>query len=224
MLKENLERIQKTIEQESKGMSFKPLLLAVSKKQSIEKMEQLYHLGQRDFAENYVQEFVAKKETLKHLAIRWHFIGAIQRKKLKDIVGAVDLIQTLSRLDEVTKIQELAAQKKLVQKVLVQVNIANEPTKNGVLPQDLPQFVEQVSLQANIQLKGLMFFPPLSDVDSEVLAWCEQARGLFLKNQQIQGADFDTLSLGTSSDFHLALRAGSTMVRLGETLFGPRLK
>jgi len=225
-LEENLRIIQNNIQSEIAKLEEKniPLILAVSKKQPSEKIRTLYSLGVRDFGENYFQEAIEKKDSLKDLEIQWHYIGKIQRKKLKDIVGNFDLIQTVSRFEEVEKIQEIAAKKNITQKILIQVNIANEESKGGVSVKELKSLVEKTLACENVLLDGLMFFPPLSRDENETLGWFDQCQKVFEELQKKIKTPLKVLSLGTSSDYTLAIQKGSTMVRIGEALMGPRLK
>jgi pyridoxal phosphate enzyme (YggS family) len=223
-LNQNLITIRTKIEDALSQVAFteKPLLLAVSKKQPIEKIEALYNLGVRDFGENYLQEVLEKQEQLKSLDIRWHFIGQIQRKKIKDMVGNFDLLQTVSRLEEMQKIQSVAEEKNVQQKILIQVNIALETTKQGVEPEKLQELIEKAVQFKNLELKGLMFFPPLSEKEEDSLMWFEKCQALFKKMQESFPQNMQTLSMGTSSDYPLAIQKGSNLIRLGECLMGPR--
>lgn len=217
-LEENLQKIKTQIDQNKVFPS--PLLLAVAKKQPAEKIRDLYQLGQRDFAENYLQEALAKQKDLQDLGIHWHFIGPLQSKKIKEIVGRFHLIHTVSRKVELEKMSDVARAKQVTQNFLVQVNIANEPSKRGVAPNDLSNFLSVCQSFPKLNLRGLMFFPPLEDDEAESIKWFEKAKKLFDANGSHE--NFNILSMGTSGDFALALRSGSTLVRIGEALFGPR--
>ncbi len=223
-LKENLNTIQKRIASELKLQDSlqKPTILAVSKRQSVEKIKALADMGIEDFGENYLQEALDKKQELKDLPIRWHFIGQLQRKKIKDIVGEFYLIQTVARKVELEKIAQVAAEKACTQNVLIQVNIASEDSKQGVLTSDLAELVEAAIKTPRVNLQGLMFFPPLTDNESEALVWFEKCAQVFKNCQKHNPENFQTLSMGTSQDFPLALRKGATLLRLGEVLLGPR--
>ncbi len=219
-LKANLKEVQDSIEKEGSGR--KVLLVAVSKKQPVKKIEELFRLGVQDFGENYLQEALEKQEQLQELAIRWHFIGTLQTKKIKDIVGRFHLIHTVARSTELEKIERVAKSIDCIQDVLIQVNIANEESKNGVRPNDLHELLERGSLLKQVRIRGLMFFPPASDSEESSLRWFGKAQQCFLAAQKKQAPEFDTLSMGTSGDFHLAVRQGATHVRVGERLLGPR--
>ncbi len=224
MLEENLKNINKQIAETLREdpSRAEPTVLAVSKKQPIEKIRALVQLGMKDFGENYLQEALQKKEELSDLPIHWHFIGQLQSKKIKDIVGEFELIQTVSRSVEVEKISQVAQQKNCSQKILIQVNIAGEDSKQGVAPEKLESLVRLCLQAPGVVLQGLMFFPPLSEDSVETLDWFERCAHLFYKCQKQNPPCFRTLSMGTSQDFPLAIRKGATMVRLGESLMGPR--
>ena len=221
-LKENLKKINAKIASENPSQKNSPRIVAVSKKQPESKIRELNDLGVIDFAENYLQEALLKIESLKKLNLRWHFIGQIQSKKIKDIVGRFDLIHSVCRVSELEKMSLIAAENNVIQDFLIQINIANESTKSGVKPGELDAFVAEAVKINHLNLKGLMIFPPLSDSEEESLKWFSQGQDLFLKYQKQLGEEFCHLSMGTSGDFHLAVRQGSTDLRIGEILMGSR--
>lgn len=223
-LEKNLKDIESEVQkvlQENPSLEA-PLLLAVSKRQPTEKIKQLFELGVTNFGENYLQEALEKKKALQSLPISWHFIGQLQSKKIKEIVGEFDLIQTLSRKVELDKMEQVASQKGLQQKVLIQVNIASEDTKQGVTPDCLGDLVDACLACSSVLLQGLMFFPPLSDDSQETMNWFEKSSELFSYWKKQHPDHFKVLSMGTSQDYLFALRKGSTLLRLGECLMGPR--
>jgi PLP dependent protein len=224
-LKKNLNKIQDKIDLELKKNKNlqKPRIVAVSKKQSIDKIIKLNEMGITDFAENYLQEALIKIQQLKDLSIKWHFIGKIQSNKIKDIVGNFYLIQSVSTLAEAQKISNIASEKNLNQKILMQVNLANETTKQGFLLEDLLVSLNEIIKLKNIQLIGMMVFPPLSETESETLKWFNQSFQLFNQLKSQLGPEFKHLSMGTSQDYHLAVRSGATDLRLGECLLGSRI-
>lgn len=221
-LRNSLTNIQNIISEElDRNSELKsPTLIAVSKKQTSEKIRELFSLGVIDFGENYLQEFSAKKEELADLNIRWHFIGNIQSKKISNLVGEFDLIHSVSRGVELEKISRFATEFGVTQKVLLQVNIANEETKQGFSIGELKALVP--NSWASVQVCGLMVFPPLETEEEKSLAWYKKSKNLFEGLKVNWGESFCRLSMGTSSDFHLALREGATELRIGERLMGPR--
>ena len=225
LLKSNLDRIQDELNalknKVSHGQS--PTIIAVSKKQPIDKIYQMLSLGIRDFGENYVQEFLQKYEEFRDTDICWHFIGALQSKKIKEIVGKSDLIHSVSRQVEVEKISRHAQDMSVVQDYLVQVNIAGEATKSGVAPNELSDFVSWAVGQPSCRLRGLMVFPPLESAAEKSMEWFQKGRLLFDEiGKSGQATDWNILSMGTSSDYPLAYQQGATLLRLGECLMGPR--
>lgn len=226
-LKNNLESILnqlQLVKTEHKELS-EPTVIAVSKKQPIEKIKEMYSLGIKDFGENYVQESLEKKSALNDLGIFWHYIGAIQSKKLKDIVGQFHLIHSVSREVELQKISQIAQEKNITQKILVQLNIAKEETKSGVFPKDFSSFCQAANQQKGIQLCGMMVFPPLEDSDEKSRVWFEQSKEIFDQvASELKSDSWTILSMGTSSDFPQAYDCGATHLRIGESLMGPRPK
>ncbi|MCB0378466.1 MAG: YggS family pyridoxal phosphate-dependent enzyme [Bdellovibrionales bacterium] len=222
-LEKNLERIQGNIAKALPKGCKPPRIVAVSKHQPIEKIKDLYELGIHDFAENYWQEAAEKIETLKGLDITWHFIGSLQRKKMKDIVGTVDWIHSMDRIEVAEKISEVAQEKGLRQKVLLQVNVAGELSKMGIPPKEVMIFLHQVHRLPGLEIRGLMVFPPLCQNDEESLKWFEEGRQLFELAHKHFGPNFSELSMGTSHDYALATQKGATMLRIGESLMGVRI-
>lgn len=195
-------------------------LVAVSKTKPVEDIQALYDLGQRDFGENYVQELIAKQPLLPS-DIRWHFIGHLQRNKVKYIVPFCSLIQGV---DSIALLQEINKQaKKLDRKVdcLLQVHIAKEETKFGM---DEAEVMEAIALSkelSHVRIKGLMGMASLS-VDLELIkAEFHGLHTIFNKTRELN-PEVQVLSMGMSSDYHLALKKGSNMVRVGSLLFGAR--
>lgn len=198
-------------------------VLAVSKLQSDESIRALYKQGQRDFAENYVQEFTAKVESLKDLNILWHFIGHLQKNKVKAVVGRVELIHSVDSM-ELAKILDFQAEKLgLRQKVLIQVNLANEVTKGGFSKNEIVRLWPLLVSFPHLSLNGLMTMPPLAE-PGLVRPFFKELKELFmvLKSMTSSHHPFQELSMGTSGDFEVALSEGATIVRIGTILFGER--
>ncbi len=197
-------------------------VVAVSKLQPIEKIKALYDLGHRDFGENYVQEFIQKKDLLPK-DIRWHFIGSLQSKKLKFLVGAVQLIHSVDSLDHAVKINGLAESLGLQQKILVQINLSNETTKSGIFESDLEAFLMALKPLASILVGGFMTMPPLDQEPEKVRPYFSWLSAL-LNNYKKTHPALSILSMGTSHDYQVALEQGSNCIRIGTLLFGEREK
>lgn len=199
----------------------KASLVAVSKLQPLEKILHLYQLGQRQFGENYVQELLLKKQQTSHLQdIHWHLIGPLQSNKVKDVVGSVELIQSVDRASLADKISALAVSKGLKQSVLMQVNYFAEPSKAGYSLDQLQEEWSRLGKLPGLSLEGVMVMPPLFESPEQAkLAASGAIADLKLRIPELQSR---IVSYGTSADFKESIEAGSTMVRIGTSLFGER--
>ena len=199
----------------------KPLLLAVSKTRSSDELRAAYELGLRAFGENYVQEAAAKQAELQDLAIEWHFIGPIQSNKARAIAEQFDWVHSVDRLKVAQKLSSARSGPPL--NICLQVNIDAAASKAGVLPDDLSELMAQCQALPNVRIRGLMAIP---DAAQGFAAQCRplaQLAECFAQCQQtFPDLPLDTLSMGMSGDLEAAIAAGSTMVRIGTDLFGPR--
>ena len=196
-------------------------LLAVSKTQSMAKIQEAYAAGQREFGENYVQEAVQKIAELKMPDLVWHFIGPIQSNKTATIAASFDWVHSIDRLKIA---QRLSAQRSSAMgrlKVCVQVNLSNEATKSGVTLEQAAQLCQQISALPHLELRGLMAIPAPSETLEQQRRTFEPISLLF-KELQNMYPQMDTLSIGMSADFVAAIAQGSTMIRVGTAIFGAR--
>ena len=194
-------------------------LVAVSKTKPNEAVKELYDLGQRDFGENYVQELVDKHASLP-LDIRWHFIGHLQSNKVKYIAPFVHLIHGVDSLKLLQEINKQAIKNNRVIDCLLQVYIAQEETKFGMDEKELAEAIDAASTLSNINIKGLMGMASFSS-DTQVLKnEFNHLQSLYKKYQLTNS--FSILSMGMSSDYTIAIDAGSYLVRIGSLLFGAR--
>ena len=200
-------------------------LVAVSKTKPVADIQTLYNLGQRDFGENYVQEFIEKVPQLP-ADINWHFIGHLQSNKVKYIVPFVYLIHGVDSLKLLQEINKQAAKNNRVINCLLQVHIAQEETKFGFDEQELDTlFHEPIAIGLNnIKIIGLMGMASFSDDLEKVANEFKKLKSLFDKYAQLSTANcqLSTLSMGMSGDYKLAIEQGSNMVRIGSLLFGSR--
>lgn len=196
-------------------------IVAVSKTKPISAIETLYHAGQLDFGENKVQEMVGKFETLPK-EIRWHLIGHLQRNKVKYIANFVHLIHSV---DNVSLLQEIDKQaKKSDRKIscLLQVKVAKEDTKYGMNFEELADILNDSNLKfPNVKLVGLMCMATFTEDVNQIRQEFKTLKRHFdsLKKQY---PDFKFLSMGMSSDYKIAIEEGSTMIRVGSSIFGER--
>jgi pyridoxal phosphate enzyme (YggS family) len=199
-------------------------LVAVSKTKPVEDIQELYALGQRDFGENYVQELVEKQPGLP-ADIRWHFIGHLQRNKVKYIVPFCYLIHgvdSLSLLKEINKQAQKAGKKT---SCLLQVHIAQEETKFGMDEAELQEAIAASVAMPNITIAGLMGMASFTENTKLVATEFAYLQQLYNKiKAQLKDPEFQVLSMGMSGDYRMALEHGSNMVRVGSLLFGPREK
>lgn len=204
-----------------KKLGEKITLVAVSKTKTAEDILALYELGQRDFGENYVQELVDKHAKLPD-DIRWHFIGHLQSNKVKQMIPFVYLMHGVDSLRLLNEINKQASKIPRVVDVLLQVHIAREETKFGLEAGELAQVMETVRANpgqwAHVRVRGLMGMASNTE-DREIVA--SEFRGLKALLDQYFPSE-GILSMGMSGDYQLAVKEGSTMVRIGSLLFGKR--
>ena len=196
-------------------------LLAVSKTRSASTIRSLAGLGQKAFGENYLQEAENKIEQLADLELEWHFIGQIQRNKTAAVAANFDWVQSIDRL---VIAERLAAQRPADKKALnacIQVRMSEEAGKGGVLPEELLPLAEAVNSLPGLVLRGLMTIPEnTTDTEKQKMAF-HKMHSLYSKLKD-RYSSVDTLSMGMTGDFELAIAEGSTMIRVGTALFGPR--
>jgi pyridoxal phosphate enzyme (YggS family) len=203
-------------------------LVAVSKTKPASDIQELYALGQRDFGENYVQELVDKTGVLP-ADIRWHFIGHLQSNKVKYIAPFVHLIHGVDSGKLLQEINKQAQKHDRVIDCLLQVYIAKEETKFGLDERELENLIQSVITSpsmANIRIRGFMGMASFSDNPEQVRAEFSQLKKLYDQYKGIKSPalQIDTLSMGMSGDYRIAIAEGSTLVRIGSLLFGERTK
>jgi len=199
-------------------------LVAVSKTKPNEDIEALYALGQRNFGENYVQELVDKAASLPS-DIHWHFIGHLQSNKVKYIASFVYLIHGVDSEKLLAEINKQAIKQNKMIACLLQVHIATEETKFGFDAESLTAFIEsgRLSNYSNIVVKGLMGMASFSDDKALVEKEFSTLKNTYDQTAiKLNNVHFDTLSMGMSGDFALAIEKGSNLVRIGSLLFGAR--
>lgn len=194
-------------------------VVAVSKLQRAEQIRELNkQFNVQNFGENYVQEATGKIEELADLNLRWHFIGSLQKNKAKAVTGLFDLIHSVDSLTLAQAINRFAEEKKIIQKILLQVNIAQEQSKSGFDVNEMERVFLELKQLRCISLAGLMTMPPLGRDNRDHFAALRKLRDRF----QSGFPDCRFLSMGTSSDYKTAIDEGATHVRLGTVLFGQR--
>jgi pyridoxal phosphate enzyme (YggS family) len=198
-------------------------LIAVTKDQTAASLEQAYKAGQRVFGENYVQEALGKILALAHRPnIEWHFIGPIQSNKTRAIAQNFDWVHSIDRLKTAQRLSEQRPPALPALQVCVQVNIDDEDTKSGVALNDLSALAIQVAALPNLCLRGLMAIPAPGNAP-EIRRASFLRLGKALNDLTAAGlSGLDTLSMGMSADFEIAIANGATLVRVGTDIFGAR--
>lgn len=235
-LRDRYARVRERIAEAARRGGRKPdeiSLVAVTKAATPEQIVELIAAGHRDFGENRIQNLV---ERIPQVAaameaagrgplpadLRWHMIGALQRNKLKKAIEVTSMIHSLENLRQAETIHEVAMDRDQVVDVLVQVNVAGEKTKHGMNARAVPAVAEQFHTMAGLEVRGLMCIAPFVEDPERVRPVFTQAWELFeeLRRSDLVGTRFDTLSMGMSGDFEVAIECGSTMVRVGSAIFG----
>lgn len=194
-------------------------LVAVSKARQAQEIRAAFQAGLGHFGENYLTEAIPKLDALADLPITWHFIGAIQSNKTREIAARFQWVHTIDRDKIARRLSDQRGDRDPLD-VLIQVNLDAEPTKAGVLPHALAELVDQVVAYPRLRLRGLMAIPRPTDDAGQQRAAFERLHQLFDAHRA--GNTWDTLSMGMSADFAPAIAAGATMVRIGTAIFGPR--
>ncbi len=218
---ENLDRVRATLREACAGAG-RPVegvrLVAVSKFQPVAAILEAAAAGQVDFGENYAQELRDKAEEVT-VPVRWHFIGALQRNKVKYVVGRATLVHDVDSFALAEEIGKRSAESPTG--ILLGVNIGEEPQKSGVLPGDALDLAKRVVALPGVRLRGLMCIPPAVD-DAEQAAPYFAALADLAARGRAEGLPLDELSMGMSHDYPVAIRHGATLVRVGTAIFGAR--
>ncbi len=196
-------------------------LLAVSKKQPLEKIREAAARGQRDFGENFVQEGVDKIESLGDLDLTWHFIGHLQSNKTRVVAEYFDWVHTIDKLKTARRLAEQRPGGRPPLNICLQVNVDDEDSKSGVAPADVRDLAAACADLPNITLRGLMCLPAIREEFDEQRKPFATLRQL-AEQLQADGINTDTLSMGMTADFRAAIFEGATIVRIGTALFGAR--
>ncbi|NLZ47335.1 MAG: YggS family pyridoxal phosphate-dependent enzyme [Clostridiales bacterium] len=197
-------------------------VIAVSKTRTIEEMQVAYDCGFRDFAESKVQELTLKQENF-HKDVRWHFIGHLQRNKVKYIAGKVFLIHSLDSIRLLKEIEKQYEKLNLTANVLIEINIGREESKSGILVEELGELIKEVGNCNYVKVMGIMTVLPKGDEKSN-REYFRQVKEIFdkLDAQKPKNVVMQYLSMGMTGDFIEAIEEGSNMIRIGEGIFGKR--
>ncbi len=224
MKSENIQKIILDIKENcnlSKRSVEDVILIGASKSQTIEKIIVAYEEGIKNFGENYLQEAEEKISKLDQDII-WHFIGSIQSRKAKRIAEIFDWVHTIDSFKVAEKLNSSRPKSKGALNACLQLNIDDEESKSGLKIENLEEIIQKIEALENLKIRGLMVIPKPRDSK-------EEQRQVFRKVKEIydslirQGHNFDTLSMGMTSDYGVAIQEGATMIRIGTGIFGPRI-
>ncbi len=226
MLQENIKDVKEKMEEactRAKRSANDVTLIAVSKTKPTEMIEELYKIGVRDFGENKVQELRTKEECLPK-DISWHMIGHLQRNKVKYIAPFVSLIHSVDSERLAKAISDEGAKCNRVIDILLEVNVAREESKFGFDPEELLENVEKIAQNSNICIKGLMTIAPYVTNPEENRIFFAKLYQLYvdINEKNIDNVKMSVLSMGMSNDYEVAIEEGSTMIRVGTSIFGER--
>ena len=216
-----LSSIKKDINDSSKSQDDSISLIVVTKSQSIDDIRKVIDIGYKNFGENYVDEGIEKINSLNDESLEWHFIGKIQSNKIKKICKNFDWVQTVSTLKHARALNKACLESSKKINICIQVNIDREISKSGIMIEDLDNFIKNISTFDRLVIRGLMAIP------SKINALKENINSYkILKTEYDRLRDkykfFDTLSIGMSNDYKIAIDNGSNMIRIGSLIFGER--
>lgn len=227
-IEENVAELRKNIALAAKSAGRDPdgiLLLAASKMNDAAQIRQAIDAGVDICGENRVQEMLEKFAQNAYSGIPLHFIGHLQKNKVKQVVGVAELIHGVDSLDLLGTINRVAEAKSLTQEVLLEVNIANEPSKSGFAAEDIPAALAQASALSHVRVRGLMAIPPIYTSDSVNWPYFSQMNKLYIDNsgKKYDNVRMDFLSMGMSGDYAEAIACGANLIRIGSAIFGKRI-
>ena len=226
-MKNNIEKINNEIKQIAVNCGRNPetiKVLAVSKKKPAYMVQKAIDAGINLFGENYIQEAVDKINKLSNTSVRWHFIGHLQSNKAKIAVKFFDLIHSVDTIGLASEINKQALTIGKVQNILIQINIGKEETKSGINSEDVIEFMRQLNCFENISVCGLMTMPPFFNDYEKTRPFFSAIQTIQQKiiEAKIPNIKMNELSMGMSGDFKVAIEEGSTIVRIGTSIFGKR--
>ena len=222
-MKERYDRLTERLHEAAQrsGRPFEEItLVGISKTADAGAVREAHAAGLCHVGENRAQELSAKSDALRDLDLTWHMVGHVQTNKINKLAGRIQVLQSLDRLDLAAALQSRWASPL---SCLVEVKTSAEPTKHGLLPADLPRFLDEMVPFENLMIRGLMTVGPLTDDLGEVRAAFRGLRRLYeTESGRRPRQEFRWLSMGMSGDYGIAVEEGSTMVRIGTAIFGPR--
>ena len=220
LVKENIARAARAAGRDPTGIR----LVAASKTNDASRVREAIAAGVEICGENRVQEMLEKHAQGAYEGAELHFIGHLQKNKVKQVVGLVSLIHSVDSLELLAAIDRCAASRGLVQDVLLEVNIGGEVSKSGFSPEEIPAVLEKAGEYRAVRVRGLMAIPPICAEPEENRPFFLRMQQLFVDNgrKKYDNVSMDFLSMGMSGDYAVAVACGAGLVRVGTAIFGPR--
>ena len=227
MIRENIEHIRERMNAAAKKAGRDPneiLLCAATKMNDSENVREAIRCGVDCCGENRVQELVQKSAENAYEGAPVHFIGHLQTNKVKQVVGKVDLIQSVDRLALLECIEKEAAKQGIVQDILFEINIGQEENKSGFTPEEAIRLASEFDAFPHVFLRGLMAIPPISQKPGDNCIFFEKIHRISvdIMQKKSHNSSMEILSMGMTDDFEDAIACGSTMIRVGTAIFGAR--
>lgn len=199
-------------------------LMAVTKTVESVYINKAIEVGADLIGENRVQEYLGKKDELNLDGVEKHLIGHLQTNKVKQIVGEVDMIESVDSIKLAKEISRVSVNKGVDTNILVEVNVGKEDSKSGVYMEQLEELLVQIAALDNVKIRGLMTIPPICDSEKEVAEYFSKMYQSFIdiRDKKLDNVRMDILSMGMSGDFEAAVANGSNIVRVGSAIFGAR--
>ena len=216
MIRENVQRILSELPAGVK-------LVVATKSRNISQIQEAVQSGANIIGENYVQEAESKIKVIGR-EVQWHFIGHLQKNKVKQAVDIFDMIQTVDSTRIAKEINRVSEQRNKIMPILVEVNSGREEQKFGLLPEDTEAFIKQACRLNNIKILGLMTMGPFLEDPEQLRPFFRQTRQLFehIKSLNLPGVKMRFLSMGMSDSYQIAIQEGANLVRIGTVIFGRR--
>jgi len=220
LIKKNIHNIANELKKNNSQPDSAIRLVAVSKGQGQKKILEALNAGHNIFGENYVQEAIDKQKGLTDYKIEWHFIGPIQSNKCKLIAENFQWVQTVDRIKVADRLNMFNTDQTPLN-ICIQINISNEDTKSGVKIEEIDALADHINTLDKLKLRGLMAIPSNTSEDKILMNEYKQLKMIY-ENLKFRYSTIDTLSIGMSNDYLLAVENGSNLVRIGSKIFGSR--
>jgi len=225
VIADNLAAVRRRMDEAARRAGRDPAgvrLVTVSKTVPVEGIAEAALAGVRLFGENRVQEAVEKIDALAGKGLSWHFIGHLQKNKVKYVIGRFELIHSVDGVVLAERISSLSRERQVVTPILIQVNVSGEAAKSGVAPGDLGKVLEAAAGFPGVRVEGLMTIPPYDPDPEASRPWFRRLRELAREFDGVGGVSLGELSMGMSGDFEVAIEEGATLIRVGTAIFGER--